>query len=163
MRALVVADPSKRLGVRADGSIDYNIIRAHPFFASIDWSNLHKISPPPPAPLVPREVIHPPPPPDASSNPNGEGGEEAPLSQLEEEKIQSDSQRYMRFLSQGERVMFCGKFRKKLLWGIFFERVRELVLTDTPRLLYIDPVTNVFKGNRFHSLRHAISISPLHR
>jgi len=154
VRALVVADPSQRLGVRSDGSIDYTIVRSHPFFASINWDNLHNTPPPPPAPHVSRDIIHPPPPPsDASSIPDG-GVADASLSQADEERIQSDSQRYMRYLSQGERVMFCGKFKKKLLWGLFFERDRDLVLTDTPRLLYIDPATNVFKGDSWLALDH---------
>ncbi len=149
VRDLVKSDPIKRLGARADGSIDYDIIRSHPFFASIDWENLHTISPPPSAPLVARDVIHPPSP----QNSAADDCADASLSQAEEDLIETNSQRYIRFLFPGERVMFQSNFKKKLWWGLFFERDRTLVLTDTPRLIYIDPVTNVFKGH-FMRIHH---------
>lgn len=146
VRDLVKTNPSQRLGVRADGSIDYSVIRSHPFFASIDWEHLHTTSPPPTSPLVARDVIHPP----APSNTVADDCAHASVGQVEEDLIEASSQRYIRFLLPGERVMFHSKFKKKLFWGLFFERDRTLVLTDTPRLIYIDPVTNVFKGRCMH-------------
>jgi 3-phosphoinositide dependent protein kinase-1 len=147
-RDLVVIEPSRRLGVRSDGSVDYDIIRAHPFFASIDWVNLHNMSPPRPAPLVSRDIIHPPI--TSESAPCADTHDY--ISQAEEEIMDANSQRFIRFLHSGERVVFWSLFKKKLLWGLFYERDRALVLTDTPRLIYIDPVTNVFKGLPWHLL-----------
>jgi 3-phosphoinositide dependent protein kinase-1 len=152
VRDLVKADPRERLGVRPDGSIDYGIIRSHPFFSSIDWENLHTTSPPPMAPLVARDVIHPPSPSKTDSN----DCVDASRSQVEEDFIETSSQRYIRFLLPGERVMFHSNFKKKLFWGLFFERDRTLVLTDTPRLIYLDPVTNVFKGRCMRAQRNTL-------
>ena len=144
VRDLVKTIPGERLGVLADGTIDYGVIRSQPLFASIDWDNLHKSAPPTPAPLVPRDTIHPP----VSVSLDGSADDAAHLSlnPADEDKIASDTQRFFRFLLPGERVMFHSVFKKKLVWGLFFEKDRALVLTDTPRLLYTDPVSNVFKG-----------------
>jgi 3-phosphoinositide dependent protein kinase-1 len=142
VRDLVKPMPTQRLGVREDGTVDYDIIRSHPFFASVDWANLHKTSPPPPAFLVARDLIHPP----VASDVSADDGGPFVVNQAEEDRIDENSQRFLRFLLQGERVMFYSNFKKKLVWGLFLERDRTLVLTDTPRLLYIDPAKNVCKG-----------------
>jgi serine/threonine protein kinase len=139
---LVIPNPGLRLGVRADGTIDYSIIRSHPFFASIDWDNLHKTSPPAPAPLVPRDLVQP----QVEAQDTANDAEKTDFNQAEEDIIEKNTQRFVRFLLPGERVMFCSNFKKKLVWGLFLERDRTLVLTDTPRLIYTDPATNVFKG-----------------
>jgi len=40
-------DPQRRLGAGPPGSgRDFKALKKHPFFAGIDWKNLHKIKPP---------------------------------------------------------------------------------------------------------------------
>ncbi|XP_017887909.1 3-phosphoinositide-dependent protein kinase 1 isoform X2 [Ceratina calcarata] len=50
---LLVLDPSQRLGAQDEHGAGYPSIRAHPFFAGVDFETLHEQTPPPIYPYLP--------------------------------------------------------------------------------------------------------------
>mmetsp|Transcript_11203 Transcript_11203/g.17716 ORF Transcript_11203/g.17716 Transcript_11203/m.17716 type:complete len:313 (-) Transcript_11203:124-1062(-) len=61
--------------------------------------------------------------------------------------IQTDPSMLRRFLLHGEKVVYSGLITKRSFSSVtFIPRKRELILTSTPRILYLDPKKGVLKG-----------------
>jgi 3-phosphoinositide dependent protein kinase-1 len=128
---LLVLNPSDRLGAGTGG---YSKLKAHPFFASIDFENINNQVAPAfrfleeSTPTTPKfEVTM--------------DFEEAKMMKMnsysKSEKSKTDAhQRWRRFLVQDEEITKLGYVLKRS--GLFAKR-RMLILTETPRFVYIDP------------------------
>mmetsp|Transcript_7016 Transcript_7016/g.10309 ORF Transcript_7016/g.10309 Transcript_7016/m.10309 type:complete len:500 (-) Transcript_7016:37-1536(-) len=139
---LLQINPSDRLGYGPDG---YKKLKAHPFFDGIDFSNLHEQTPP--------TII----PPEYKEQRNKEL--EAMRKEHEAEKnntslasvvnlksniSQAEASRWSPFLLRKEAIIYTGQIVKR---RHFSSRKRQLILTDKPRLLYVDSIKNVTKGS----------------
>ncbi len=161
VNALLVQNPLERLGAGESGSgRTYAELKAHPFFAGLDFSSLRSLAPP----LIPKVAPLPEPladngeadswtlagittelkaadaaaaggsasaaAPAAAAAPLPPAGTEDPLARP--------------FLEGAEVVLFSGAVLKKK--GMFSVKTRHLVLTSRPRLFYIDPADSSLKG-----------------
>ena len=169
LEALLKPESSERLGVR-----DYLDIKEHPFYASITWGELQSQKAPyiPPRSKMPScENMR-----DGSSNEWLEEGDPTPIlghhifpfGSLREESLGSDGEgypshqeeeedngsRWQQFMAPGEKQLFTGEVWKRR--GLFSKK-RQLILTDKPRLFYVDPDSMVFKGEIPWTDLHPIS------
>jgi len=109
---------------------DYDELKSHAFFAGIDWQQL-RTAPAPPLVASPNAV------PQTISQPQSAQSER-------EQKLEEQSKTpWAKFLVPGELIIHMGLVVKRV--G-FSSKTRQLILTDTPRLLYIDAVKMVQKG-----------------
>lgn len=120
---LCVIDPFARLG--CDNFAD---LKAHPFFASIKWDSLLQSNPiqlPYPEKLLWQE--------------------DAIREEEERQKIirEKERQEWASFLLDTETILVSGLIYKRRKLSI---KKRFMILTDTPRLIYIDPKTRELKG-----------------
>ena len=69
-----------------------------------------------------------------------------------------DKDRWRQFLQDGEEQVFCGMVWKRK--GLFSKH-RMLILTDKPRLIYVDPVTMVLKGEIPWAPQHPVRCTPV--
>eukprot|EP01083_Nonionella_stella_P037926 103313_1 len=158
VRKLLVRDPDARLGAGPGGFAD---LKAHAFFEGIPFSNLARTAvpdiPPPPTLHNPAE-----PPSDESDDSDFQPMHlSAPLpaharsltpvaiglhqpSTVERSRSQvgalSEQDEWGRFLDASESLLFCGVIEKRGRRTIWY-RKRQLILTDAPRFLYVDPDT----------------------
>ncbi|KAF1880184.1 hypothetical protein Lal_00022313 [Lupinus albus] len=156
---LLDTDPSRRLGAGAGG---YDALKRHPFFKGVDWDNLRAQTPPklalePGTPSPEREDGH-----ESSWNPSHIGDSYArqldgATSSSEETghitrlaSIDSfDSKWYaqvflQQFLDPGESILMIStvkKFRK------LTSKKVQLLLTNKPKLIYVDPSKLTGKGD----------------
>jgi len=138
---LLIINPANRIGAREGG---YQELKDHPFFEGIDWNNLHKQTPPTLRKLgftlVYDEDATPPPSPII-----------APLNAFPEIIIttqglpvnQEETVKWVKFLKIDEKVVHGGLIWKRKGLSI---KQRQLLLTDTPRLIYIDPKRFLYRG-----------------
>ena len=158
---LLVAEPEDRLGCGPEGhEAGFAAIKAHPFFAGVDWANLRAAEAPKfLPPLRTAELAH-----------NGVLAEFdtgmsmrdlALTTSSEPSTAQSERLRgiqelsceepgeWSQFLEDGEKVRRMGMVKKHRS-GNFLARMvakeRYLILTTRPRLLYIDPNNMELKG-----------------
>lgn len=120
---LCILDPFKRLG--ADNFAD---LKAHPFFQSINWATLLETTPLQ-EPYKDRLIW-----------------EEDVIKEEEERQKQireKERQEWASFLLDTENILVSGLIYKRRKLSI---KKRFLILTDTPRLFYIDPKTRELKG-----------------
>ncbi|KAK8882783.1 3-phosphoinositide dependent protein kinase-1 [Tritrichomonas musculus] len=117
---ILVLDPEKRLG---NGEYDdnYKSIREHPFFALIDWDNL---------PEQPVEEWRP--------------FEPAIAARKESEHTETFQSQVPELLIMGEQSVFEGYIIKKRKLS---SKKRLLVLTNKPRLFYVDMAKKEIKGS----------------
>ncbi|KAG6508630.1 3-phosphoinositide-dependent protein kinase 2-like [Zingiber officinale] len=146
---LLDTDPSKRLGAGPDG---YASMKKHSFFKGIDWKNIWKTPPPPRlAPVQDVSVdynIHDNPwslmhvggdatyhhdIPDANACP-ASSSEALSISSLA--SIDSFDSRWREFLESGEAIVMISKLKKIQK---FSNKKVQFILTDKPRLLFVDP------------------------
>ena len=142
---LLALEPAKRLGAAG-----YEPLKAHPFFAGLDWASLHETAPPA---MAASEVAWTweadarSPASSADEPGGGEGEREAgPSSSGAPEGVAYDAQAtetFKKHLVKDERVLRCGIIWKRRRISV---RKRHLLLTTTPRLIYIDPATDETKG-----------------
>ncbi|XP_055830526.1 3-phosphoinositide-dependent protein kinase 2-like [Solanum dulcamara] len=154
---LLDTDPSRRPGAGPDG---YASLKTHPFFSGIDWENLRSQTPPrlamePKAPSThssgdeqdpswnPSHIG------DCSVRPNdGNGGaastSEAGSSITRLASIDSFDSKWKQFLDPGESVLMISMVKK--LQKLTNKKV-QLILTNKPKLIYVDPSKLVIKGN----------------
>ncbi|KAL2548931.1 3-phosphoinositide-dependent protein kinase 2 [Forsythia ovata] len=150
---LLDIDPSRRPGAGPDG---YASLKSHPFFKGIDWKNLRDQTPPslaidPRAPSSGAEDQ------DSSWNPHvgdgsakindGNGGatsmpEAGSITRLA--SIDSFDSKWQQFLEPGESVLMISNVKK--LQKLTNKKV-QLILTNKPKLIYVDPAKLMFKGN----------------
>lgn len=150
---LLDTDPSRRPGA---GSSGYSALKNHPFFKGIDWNNLRSQTPP-------RLVTESKPQSsgsdaqDSSWNPShigdgpgktndGNGGtsssEAGSITRLA--SIDSFDSKWQQFLEPGESVLMISMVKK--IQKLTNKKV-QLILTNKPKLIYVDPAKLVMKGN----------------
>lgn len=147
---LLDIDPSRRPGAGPDG---YVSLKKHPFFNEVDWDNLRSI--PPPKLALEQKV------PssggddgqDSSWNPShvgdssgrqtgGNRGSASSITRLA--SIDSFDSKWQQFLEPGESVLMISMVKK--LQKLTNKKV-QLILTNKPKLIYVDPSKLVVKGN----------------
>ncbi|KAL9419199.1 hypothetical protein AB3S75_037036 [Citrus x aurantiifolia] len=150
---LLDVDPSRRPGAGPGG---YAVLKMHPFFKGIDWKNIRGQTPPKLAsePMVQSgegDDVH-----DSSWNPShigdisakikdGNGGassSEGSITRLA--SIDSFDSKWQQFLDPGESVLMISMVKK--LQKLTSKKV-QLILTNKPKLIYVDPSKLVVKGN----------------
>jgi len=121
IESLLKPIPTERLGYNS-----FDEIKQHPFFTGIDWEKINEIQPPKPH------------------------GPETPfIWEAEEEQKRFEQEKkdlrekWAKFLEEGEDILESGFIIKTV--GISRKR-RFLILTSTPRLIYIDSVRMIQKG-----------------
>ncbi|KAL0317288.1 UNVERIFIED_CONTAM: 3-phosphoinositide-dependent protein kinase [Sesamum angustifolium] len=151
---LLDMDPSRRPGA---GRGAYAALKSHPFFKGIDWTNLREGTPPtlalePRAPSTGGEDQ------DSSWNPShigdgslrsndGNGAAESvseggSITRLA--SIDSFDSKWKQFLEPGESVLMISMVKK--LQKLTNKKV-QLILTNKPKIIYVDPAKLVAKGN----------------
>jgi len=123
---LLVVDPEKRIGVRETG---YQELKAHPFFKEINFDDLHKQTPPPIKPYPNTLVFEE----DVLAE------EEAKRRKMQEE----ESEKWKKFLVEDEVILESGLVWKRKGRSV---KKRQLIFTNKPRLIYIDPKKMIKKG-----------------
>lgn len=98
------------------GKGGYTELKDHPFFEGINFNNLSKMTPPP---IVPKELLQ--------ANTSG----------------QENNDRWGVFLLKNEEVYYSRLVIKR---RFLTAKKRQLILTDRPRILYIDPENMQMKG-----------------
>jgi len=133
---LLEADPLLRLGVGEEG---LQLLKKHPFFDGIDWANLHTLTPP-------TELTKEPTPPEENNNKqeNNTSKEERINEEIRAELLeQQKNSSWSRLLEPEELVTHNAMVWKKK--GLFSKK-RLMILTDKPRLFYVDADKMAFKG-----------------
>ncbi|XP_019853875.1 PREDICTED: 3-phosphoinositide-dependent protein kinase 1-like [Amphimedon queenslandica] len=164
---LLVSDPTKRLGCDKMGG--YPPLKAHYFFTDVNWDNVQNETPPTLLPYLPSTTkgeagMHSDyNMPSSTSEQDFEdrflqcfglgdpskteskarsGTEQDILDREEKLKQQASTSTWHPFVN-GELIIKTGLVDKRK--GMFSKR-RQLILTDAPRLYYVDPVAMVLKG-----------------
>ena len=154
--ALLQPVPADRLGAGEGG---YARLKAHPFFAGTDWASLWA-APPPLPPLPPSEAAFP----ERSVGDLTAELDEAiargraaaaPAADARGGEQPRGKQKWMRFCAQGEAILRYGMARKHR--GLLPKK-RELILTDAPRLIYVDPGPMAVKGEIPISAELSVSV-----
>lgn len=164
IKCLLRGEDTERLGAGDEASGNgYTALKSHAFFNSynsnsqlntIDWDQLNTIDPPYK--------------PDASKFLSSDGmrdgayddwlydeddkdyeNVDAPISV---QKDDSEAQ-WSDFLEPNENLVFSGRIYKRV--GLFSKK-RQLILTDTPRLIYVDPDRMEFKGKIPWTTEHPV-------
>ncbi|KAI3458894.1 hypothetical protein Pfo_015557 [Paulownia fortunei] len=152
---LLDIDPSRRPGAGPGG---YASLKSHSFFKGIDWTNLREGTTPPTLALEPRVQSSGGEDQDSSWNPShvrdgsaktndGNGGaasasEAGSITRLA--SIDSFDSKWKQFLEPGESVLMISMVKK--LQKLTNKKV-QLILTNKPKLIYVDPAKLVVKGN----------------
>ncbi|XP_048189010.1 3-phosphoinositide-dependent protein kinase 1 isoform X3 [Perognathus longimembris pacificus] len=127
---LLVLDATKRLG--CEEMEGYGPLKAHPFFESILWANLHQQTPPKLTAYLPAMSED-----DEDCYGNFSDDEKKLL--LEK---QAGGNPWHQFV-ENNLILKMGPVDKRK--GLFARR-RQLLLTEGPHLYYVDPVNKVLKG-----------------
>ncbi|XVF75668.1 hypothetical protein PTKIN_Ptkin13bG0205300 [Pterospermum kingtungense] len=153
---LLDLDPSRRPGAGPDG---YAALKMHPFFRGVDWSNLRAHPPPKLALEAGAQSSDGDDHNDSSWNPSHIGdvsagqndGNVSASSSVESSghitrlaSIDSFDSKWQQFLDQGESVLMIAMVKK--LQKLSSKKV-QLILTNKPKLIYVDPSKLVVKGN----------------
>ena len=154
---LLERDASKRLGSGVDfGGIvlnikmGYNGLKEHRFFEGIKWKEIINSQPPysPPTP-APFDIEH------MCDGASDEWLLETDIMPIMSKglaissptervaRVITDTANFETFLQAGELQIFCGPISKR---RGFFSKRRHLILTDRPRLFYVDPDSMEIKG-----------------
>ncbi|KAK0592121.1 hypothetical protein LWI29_013661 [Acer saccharum] len=152
---LLDIDPSRRPGAGLDG---YAVLKRHPFFKAVDWKNLRGETPPklasePTSHSSEGDDGH-----DSSWNPshigdgsarqndgNGGGASSSEASSITRlASIDSFDSKWQQFLDPGESVLMISMVKK--LQKLTSKKV-QLILTNKPKLIYVDPSKLMIKGN----------------
>jgi len=137
---LLELDPENRLGNRVGGG--YEELKSHPFFEGINWEELPETTPPPIKPPAVLPVF-----PEVEkkdSGPNLEQEKKDKESAERKEKLEQQKKSiWARFLQEGELIVENSLVIKQR--GLSKTK-RQLILTDKPRIFYVDPEKMVVKG-----------------
>ncbi|XP_039850172.1 3-phosphoinositide-dependent protein kinase 2-like isoform X2 [Panicum virgatum] len=149
---LLDVDPSKRPGAGPDG---YSSLKKHPFFRGIDWKDLRKTRPPKLAANEDEDsqdsnwLSH-----MGSTTVNQQSNTVSINSAASSSEVRShisklasiDSfdSKWQEFLDPGESVVLISKLKK--INKLANKKV-QLILTDKPQLICVDPSKMVAKGN----------------
>ncbi|KAJ6986742.1 3-phosphoinositide-dependent protein kinase 2-like isoform X1 [Populus alba x Populus x berolinensis] len=153
---LLDIDPSRRPGAGCGG---YALLKNHPFFEGVDWKNLRGESPPklvlepmaqsgdndhdPGSPFNPAHIG------DSSMTQNDgnvgvSSSAEATSHITRLASIDSFDSKWQQFLDPGESVVMISMVKK--LQKLTSKKV-QLILTNKPKLIYVDPSKLMVKGN----------------
>ncbi|KAF5742578.1 3-phosphoinositide-dependent protein kinase 2-like [Tripterygium wilfordii] len=152
---LLDTDPGRRPGAGPDG---YAVLKMHPFFKGVDWKNVREQTPP----ILALEPTATPGEgdgtPDSSWNlshigdgsaglNDGNGGASSSegsghITRLA--SIDSFDSKWQQFLDPGESVLMISMVKK--LQKLTSKKV-QLILTNKPKLIYVDPSKLEVKGN----------------
>ncbi|KAL6126403.1 hypothetical protein ACLB2K_074452 [Fragaria x ananassa] len=149
---LLDLDPSRRPGAGPDG---YTALKMHPFFKGVDWKNLRAQTPPKLA-LEPgsgeAEDVR-----DNSWNPSHIGDSAARQNEVSIDEVLSVAKSVVnmrmiistvvyrqQFLEPGESVLMISMVKK--IQKLSSKKV-QLILTNKPKLIYVDPAKLMMKGN----------------
>ncbi|KAL7228573.1 hypothetical protein ACSBR2_007313 [Camellia fascicularis] len=147
---LLDIDPSRRPGAGRDG---YAALKSHPFFRGIDWKNL-RVQTPPKLALEQKayssdsDDVQ-----DSSWNPSHVGDGSAKQNDASSSEaghitrlasIDSFDSKWQQFLEPGESVLMISMVKK--IQKLTNKKV-QLILTNKPKLIYVDPSKLVVKGN----------------
>lgn len=152
VKALLAVEGCDRLGAGAESSGNgYGTLKGHAFFGDMPWGDLlNTIAPclPDPATFPDPRELH-----DGADEDWMFGGEATLISDHHhaspiyadpsDPHASAPQAKWHAFLNAGENQIFTGLTLKRK--GLFSKR-RQLILTDSPRLLYVDPDTMAFKG-----------------
>eukprot|EP00128_Syssomonas_multiformis_P013618 Colp12_sorted_trinity150504_noHs@10578 len=156
---LLKMDPKERLGSEEKGG--YEKLKEHPFFSGIVWKDLHLQTPPDITPYLPmgcesgeglRATVNMPLDIKGSSGNLLAAGEEEktlvqppPMDEGRKAALakQATESVWAPLLTGSELIVHTSLVNKRK--GLFSKK-RQLILTDQPRLLYIDPDKMVVKG-----------------
>eukprot|EP01126_Amoeba_proteus_P031570 TRINITY_DN3094_c0_g1_i5.p1 TRINITY_DN3094_c0_g1~~TRINITY_DN3094_c0_g1_i5.p1 ORF type:complete len:453 (-),score=94.70 TRINITY_DN3094_c0_g1_i5:254-1612(-) len=123
---LLCLDPAERIGV-ADNFVG---LKSHPFFSGITWQGLHLQTPPSIAPSPPlrwqEDIIR----------------EEQELLRKQREELRTKWEKFL-FKDPQENIVESGMVIKARKLS---KKRRFMILTDTPRIFYVDPKKMDFKG-----------------
>jgi len=121
---LLQPNPLERIG-----ATNYNDLKQHPFFKGINWDNLHSQSVP--------EI----------RGPNHKFTWQEDIIKEEKERFERERmelrEKWKTFLYPPENIIESGPIIKKRKMS---RKRRFLILTDTPRIFYVDPRKMEFKG-----------------
>ncbi|XP_021737706.1 3-phosphoinositide-dependent protein kinase 2-like [Chenopodium quinoa] len=152
---LLSIDPSKRPGAGPEG---YAALKNHPFFRGVDWANLRDI----PSPKLVREPMGNYGGADNSQDPwNCTHIGDSAVKQIDVNSgtssftegaghvtrlasIDSFDSKWQQFLELGESVLMISMVKK--MQKLSSKKV-QLILTNKPKLIYVDPSKLVVKGN----------------
>ncbi|KAL8162075.1 hypothetical protein V2J09_013564 [Rumex salicifolius] len=153
---LLSIDPSKRPGAGPEG---YAELKTHSFFKGVNWSKLRQQTPP----RIAEETTHTKGSDDSHShdpwNPmhigdnSAKGNDDNSCASSSSEganhiarlaSIDSFDSKWQQFLDEGESVLMISMVKK--LQTLSSKKV-QLILTDKPRLFYVDPSKLMIKGN----------------
>ncbi|KAF2070362.1 hypothetical protein CYY_008318 [Polysphondylium violaceum] len=157
---LLVLRPSERLGSLSAGGFEN--LKKHPFFAGLEWDSLSSKTPPPIKPPADKPAFDDETP-DLSSSNNNNGlrssnnnnstSSSNSSSNLSSSPVSLNSpstnsqnhinDKYSKFLEPNESVVKQGLVWKKKGLSI---KQRQLILTSSPRLIYVDPKKVQLKG-----------------
>ncbi|CAL5322255.1 hypothetical protein CsSME_00000478 [Camellia sinensis var. sinensis] len=147
---LLDIDPSRRPGAGRDG---YAALKSHPFFRGIDWKNL-RVQTPPKLALEQKayssdsDDVQ-----DSSWDPSHVGDGSAKQNDASSSEaghitrlasIDSFDSKWQQFLEPGESVLMISMVKK--IQKLTNKKV-QLILTNKPKLIYVDPSKLVVKGN----------------
>jgi 3-phosphoinositide dependent protein kinase-1 len=139
---LLVVTPEERLGSTSAG---YDLLRAHPFFAGVEWDTLWTQKPPSIVYINPSLTEQQLDSDETDSDEeafNNTGRSEV---KLEAETV-SNSKKYSKwqqFLEPGESIIYTGFISKRR--GLYAKE-RQLILTNFPRFIYVDTIAMVVRG-----------------
>ncbi|KAL8533240.1 hypothetical protein ACS0TY_009572 [Phlomoides rotata] len=151
---LLDMEPSRRPGAGPDG---YTSLKRHPFFKGIDWVNLRAGTPPKLAldPSVqstggedqdsswnPSHVGYASPKPNDGNSGVASASETSSITRLA--SMDSFDSKWQQFLEPGESVLMISMVKK--LQKLTSKKV-QLILTNKPKLFYVDPAKLEVKGN----------------
>ncbi|GER28933.1 3-phosphoinositide-dependent protein kinase [Striga asiatica] len=138
-------DPSRRPGAGPGG---YASLKNHPFFKGIDWTNLREGTVPPKLALESRAQLTGGQEQGSFSatrtndDGNASASEAGSITRLA--SIDSFDSKWKQFLEPGESVLMISNVKK--LQKLTNKKV-QLILTNKPKLIYVDPAKLVVKGN----------------
>jgi len=152
---LLHAEGDQRLGAGDDANGNgYGALKGHIFFESTPWGHLVESTPPhipDPSKFPNPEFLH-----DGVDDDWMFDGEATIIvnEAARPSELQSPKTKWTPFLRQGENQVFTGLTLKRK--GLFSKK-RQLVLTDAPRLIYIDPDTMELKGEIPWDVQYPVS------
>ncbi|XAR72168.1 Non-specific serine/threonine protein kinase [Bertholletia excelsa] len=141
---LLDMNPSRRPGAGPGG---YASLKSHPFFGGVDWENLRTQIPPK---LALEQKGHSSDTEDVQDSSRRNDGNGSSASSTEAghitrlASIDSFDSKWQQFLESGESVLMISNVKK--IRKLTNKKV-QLILTDKPRLIYVDPSKLVVKGN----------------
>jgi len=117
---LLVLDPEQRIGARENS---YAELKSHPFFKGIDFTNIHTQTPPTLKPYPTKLIFED--------------------DHLGKEVKGEDREKWKKFLMEDESILEQGLVWKRKGRSV---KKRQLILTNKPRVVYIDTKKMVQKG-----------------